>query len=100
MYTAALTKRECLRRTQLLPDAKHAHDLIAFLGAMSINAAPQLNVHVHAGPWPGADAKFVPLGLIDGAIAALREKRGLLPFDNTLPDEPPSAFLEICEVLA
>ena len=82
--------------------AEQAQDLVAFLGAMSIDNGASLVEHARAGTWPSADAdtKFVLLGLIDGAFGALREKHCLAPFDDALPGEPPSAFLKICEVLA
>jgi hypothetical protein len=56
---------------------------------------------VERGQWRSADLeiRLEILSLIDGAITALREKQGVPPFDDALPDEPANVFLAIREVL-
>jgi hypothetical protein len=82
------------------PYGETARGLIEFLGAMRLDAGPELIKRV--GPWVDADAdtRFLVLSLIGGAIAALRERSGLAPFDDALPGEPPTAFEIVRELLA
>jgi hypothetical protein len=77
-----------------------ARELVAFLdrmmpgdGAALISAAER---------WRGADAdvRFEILSLIDAAVIGLRERAGLPPFDDPLPDERPNVFLIVRELLA
>ena len=53
-------------------------------------------------PWYGADSdtRFQVLRLIDMALVQLRERHGLPPFNDALPDEPPTVFQIIREELA
>lgn len=82
------------------PYGSEARGLIDFLEAMTLTSGPELVER--SGAWLDADAdtKFLVLSLIDSAIAALREKHGLAPFDDSLPGEPPTAFQIIKECLA
>jgi hypothetical protein len=82
------------------PHASEANDLIEFLKVMTLGSGPELIKRV--GPWIDADpdTRFLVLSLIDSAIAALRERNGLAPFDDALPGQPPTAFQIIRECLA
>jgi hypothetical protein len=84
------------------PYARQAQKLVALLDALSLNGAAKLIEYVRAGPWSSADenTRFILLRLVDGAIAALREKHESPPFDGALAGEPLAAFNEIREVLA
>lgn len=77
-----------------------ARALIEFLGGMNLRDGARL-VEL-AKSWAITDAKsrHEVLALIDGAIIALRERNGLLPFDDPLPGEPANVFLKIRTVLA
>ena len=107
----ALDERDCMfgawkrwRSEQLDAALAGAHRemlqaLIAFLKTTKSDGA--LIEHVHAGNWQAADAdtRFLALRLINAAITRLREQRGLVPFDDALPGEPPTAFQIIREML-
>jgi hypothetical protein len=83
------------------PHGAAARALREFLAKMKIGDAAALIVAVGAGPWREADAdiRFEVLSLVDHAIAALRERGGLPPFDDALPGEPATAFQVIREIL-
>jgi hypothetical protein len=83
------------------PHGKAASALVAFLKAMTLDQAPALIELVEDGPWRDADpdTRFEVLALVDVAIVNLRERNGLLPFEDALPGEPPNAFLIIREML-
>jgi hypothetical protein len=74
------------------PDAQTLLDFLA-----KPHSASDLVEHVQSGPWRDADAdtRFLVFALIDAAITRQRERQGLPPFDDPLPDEPLSAFLEL-----
>jgi hypothetical protein len=57
--------------------------------------------HVQSGPWrdADADARFLVLVLVDAAVIRLRERAGLVPFDDPLHDEESNTFLTIRKLL-
>jgi hypothetical protein len=75
-----------------------------FLRTMTLESAPDLIEVVrcaHAG-WLGEadpDTRHEVLDLISRGITSLRERNGLTPYDDPMPDEPLNAFLEIREML-
>jgi hypothetical protein len=79
-----------------------ARTLVAFLNALTLDQAPDLVALVERGPWRGADpdTRYQILRLVDRSIAHVRERAGLAPFDDALPNEPPTAFQIIREALA
>jgi hypothetical protein len=85
------------------PHGAAARELREFLGRMKIGDGPALVAAIEAGSWrdANADTRFEVLAMIDRAIARLREKSGLPPFDDALPfgDEPATAFQIIREHL-
>jgi hypothetical protein len=76
------------------PHGTAAQALIGFMKVMTLDDGAALIDLVLAGPWRRADAdtRFVVLQLIDGTLVRLRERNGLAPFDDSLGDEPPTAF--------
>jgi hypothetical protein len=75
--------------------------LLSFLDRMTINQAAELIVLIEQGPWryANADVRFEVLALVDAAIIRLREKQGLVPFDDPLVGEPANVFQIIRESL-
>jgi hypothetical protein len=84
------------RLAQLLagPQGDAVRDLVGFLDGMTFEQAPALVEFIATSQLRIADAdtRFEILHLIDRAIASLREKQGLPPFDDALPGEAPTAF--------
>ena len=56
---------------------------------------------MRSGPWRDADAdtRFLILVLVDAAVIRLRERAGLVPFDDPLRDEESNTFLTIRKLL-
>ena len=75
------------------PYAEAASELLAFCKTMTRPSA--LIDFVKAGPWSDADVdvRFQILSLLDAAIITRRERMGLAPFDDALPDQPDNLFL-------
>jgi hypothetical protein len=75
--------------------------LLAFLKELSLEREAELVELVQANSWHCADpdTRYLVMRLIAGRLAQLRENAGLPPFDDPLPDEPPSVFLRIREML-
>jgi hypothetical protein len=92
------------RREALLagPHRDAAYRLIGFLENMELRDGAALIRLVEKRQWRSADLgiRLEILSLIDGAIIALREKHGMPPFDDSLPDELANVFLAIREALA
>jgi hypothetical protein len=66
-----------------------------------LETADALIEHVRANDWASADGdmRLLALRLADAAIVRLRERAGLEPFDDPLPDQPSNAFLSLRELL-
>jgi hypothetical protein len=92
-------RRERINELLAGPHGAAAQELMQFLE--QLESAPALIEFVKRGPWRNADddTRFLVLGLIDIAITEVREKRGLPPFDDALPGEPPNAFVIIRDML-
>jgi hypothetical protein len=75
--------------------------LLAFLKELTLEREAELVGFVQADSWHHADpdTRFLAMRLVGGRLATLRENAGLPPFDDPLPDEPPSTFLRIREWL-
>jgi hypothetical protein len=82
--------------------AAAARELVGFLETMTLASGLSLIELVRRGPWCGTDpdTRYGILRLIDGALAQLRESHRLPPFDDSLPDEPPTVFQIIREMLS
>jgi hypothetical protein len=75
--------------------------LLAFLKELSLEREAELVGFVQADSWhcANADIRFLVMRLVGSRLATLREDAGLAPFDDPLPGEPPSTFLQIREML-
>jgi hypothetical protein len=84
------------------PCGDAARVLIRFLETITLEQGSELIALVRNAYWSEADSntRFLILGLIDSRIAQLREQHGLAPFDDALPDEPPTVFQIVREVMA
>jgi hypothetical protein len=86
--------RQQVEQLRAGPYAAAVHELAGFLETLSLTSGPELIKLVRRGPWRDADpdTRFQILRLIDAALVQLRERRGLAPFNDALPDEPPTVF--------
>jgi hypothetical protein len=77
-----------------------ARALVDFLDHMQSDERGLIEL-VQSGPWRGADAdtRILILVLVDAAIIHLRERAGLVPFDDPLRDEESNTFLTIRKLL-
>jgi hypothetical protein len=82
------------------PHGAAAQTLIDFLDHMQSDGRDLIEL-VQSGPWGGADrdTRFLVLVLVDAAIIRLRERAGLVPFDDPLHDEESNPFLTIRKLL-
>jgi hypothetical protein len=91
-------------RLEVLLAGQHggaARELVAFLQAMTLDDGDHLVELVRAAGWArvDADTKFEVLSLINTAICAVRERAGLPPIDDALPNEAPTTFIILREML-
>jgi hypothetical protein len=77
-----------------------ARALLDFLDRMQSDECGLIEL-VQSGPWRDADAdtRFLILVLVDAAAIRLRERAGLVPFDDPLRDEESNVFLTIRKLL-
>ena len=81
-----------------LAEGPHGRDvagLLQFIDSMTIESAPALVKLVQASAWLKATderVRFEVLSIISAAIIRLRVRNGYPPFDDSLWDEPPTAF--------
>jgi hypothetical protein len=95
-------------RRQELADALAGADgaklkaLIEMLDALTLETIPHLVAFVRAGGWHTAAAStlFLARCLASETIVKLREKSGLEPFNDPLPDEPATPEQELRVVFA
>jgi hypothetical protein len=75
--------------------------LLAFLKELSLEREAELVEFIRAGTWQSADpdTRFLVMRLVGSELAKLREEAGLEPFDDPLPGDPPSVFLQVREML-
>lgn len=83
------------------PYAVAAKELHTFLSTADLDSGDRLIELVRQGPWLGADedTRYQVLRIIDHAIVYLRESNGMEPFDDPFPDEDPSVFIILREML-
>jgi hypothetical protein len=93
-------RRERLDALLAGPYGAPAQALLAFFKTMAGPTA--LIDFIKSGPWSSADegTRFEILALVDAVIMKRREKLGLAPFDDALPDQPLNAFLILRAQLA
>jgi hypothetical protein len=86
-------RRERLDALLAGPYAEPAQELLVHL--KTVTSPTGLIACIDSGPWVSADAdtRFEILSLLDAMIMKRREKMGLAPFDDALPDQPLNVFL-------
>jgi hypothetical protein len=89
--------RERLDEVLAGPHAVIATQVVEFLKTMSPGSAGALLELMRGQAWAAVDAdtKFELLHTINDAITRLRERSGLAPIDDALPDQRANAFLVI-----
>jgi hypothetical protein len=75
------------RLMEQLKQRRSARELVDFIAAEDWNAVD-------------ADTRFIALHEINNAITKLRERAGLVPIDDALPSEHPTAFQLIKSILS
>lgn len=85
-------------------DGKRLWRLHATLGHFGIEDAARMKEYVQqeVDSWLGdapKDIRYEALRLIDQRIIRIRQRAGLLPFDDPLPGEPDKAFQTIKKML-
>lgn len=93
--------RERLEEVLAGPHGTAVAQTMAFLKSMGPQSAPALIELLHEFDWSpmDADVRFVILHQITDAITKLRERSGLPPIDDPLPDQQANAFLLIKRIL-
>jgi len=93
-------KWQAERREQLMQH-EGADELIAFVETMTLEDADALIELIEHSPLRhgNREVRSLTLSLISNAIVYLRERSGLEPFDDPLPDEEPTAFFIVREML-
>ena len=88
------------RRKQLTQHAGGA-ELLTFIEHMTLHDADALIALVEASPLRSAEpsARGTALSVLNNTIVYLRESNGLDPINDPLPDEKPSAFIILREIL-
>jgi hypothetical protein len=84
------------------PHGEALKALLAFLETVTLETADGVLVEqVRLSSLQNADSdiRFLALHMISEVTVRLREERGLVPFDDVLPGEPPTAFQIIREML-
>jgi hypothetical protein len=82
--------REQLEEVLAGPRGPMIERLMFILKELSRNSAPLLLAYIRGVDWTtvDADTRFICLHEINAAIAALRERHGMDPFDDPLPGQP------------
>lgn len=100
-----LYRRERKKQLQALLDGPFGPDvrgLLSFMRTMTLSSAPGLIALVRKAIWIKAlpeDHKYILLRLVSQGIARVREKNGLSPFDDPLPDQPDKAFQTVQKII-
>jgi hypothetical protein len=86
------------------PHGRQLWKLHATLGHFGIEDAAKMKAYVQGevDSWLGAaphDIRYEALRLIDNRIIRIRQRAGLVPFDDPLPGEPDKAFQTIKKML-
>jgi len=94
-------KRE-IRKELQLKHGKQLEALIKMLKNMTLDSADELVQFIEKADWliqADAHSRVTVLSYIDDAIIRVRIQHGLSPFDDSLWDEPPTAFEIIRKLL-
>lgn len=96
-----LYRQQMAERKQALLDGPHGKDirgLLAFMRTMTPSSAPALIKTVERATWlrnADLETRYGVLSLINRSIANLRKREGLMPFEDALPGEEPTASEQI-----
>lgn len=93
-----LARKEWLMSFVSGPGGDIARSLLSWIEQVTIDDADALVARIRQSTWlrqASADMRFLILSEIDRRIIDLREKAGLNPFDDPMPDEEPNAFIII-----
>jgi hypothetical protein len=82
--------REQLEEVFRGPHGPMIERLMVVLKELSLQSAPLLLAYIRGVDWGTVDAntRFIVLHEINAAIAAMRERHGMAPFDDPLPGQP------------
>jgi hypothetical protein len=100
-----LYRQHVAERKQALLDGPHGKDirgLLSFVRTMTPSSAPALVKLVENAAWlrtADDETRYGVLSLINRGIINLRKREGLMPFEDALPDEPPTASEQIKNLL-
>jgi hypothetical protein len=96
-------RREQIDQLLTGPFAEATQTLIDFLTTMALagDQAKSLIELVQSGPWQNADddSRFTILNLINERIVALREEKGLPPFDDPINTQSRNVSVILRELL-
>lgn len=102
---AAGYRADLRRRTEALRDGPHGaqvRELMRFARTMGLSDGPALVRRVEASGLAeamGASDRALLLTILSSAIQRLRERNGLPPLDDPLPDQPLNVFERIKRIL-
>lgn len=101
----AMRKAELKQLFNSEPHGRQLWKLHATLGHFSINDAARMKEYIlrEVDSWLGAapkDIRYEALRIIDTRIIRIRQRAGLLPFDDPLPGEPDRVFQTIKKMLS
>jgi hypothetical protein len=93
--------REELEETLAGPHGPMIERLAFILKALTVESAPLLLAYIRGVNWATVDypTRLVVLHEINAAITKLRERSGLLPFDDGFPGDRPNVFQTIRTIL-
>ena len=94
-------RRELFDAVLAGPYGDAARATVTVLETLTLENTDELVTTIAAGPWAAApaSARSVLLSAVDMALVTARERAGLAPFSDPLPDMPPGAFQTIRKLL-
>ena len=83
------------------PSGALVEQLLEILRELTLRDGAALVAFARSQSWCDVDrdTRDICLFAIDGCITKLRERNGMHPFDDPLPDQPPNIFLTIKEIV-
>ena len=83
------------------PSGALVEQLLEILGKLTLRDGAALIAFVRSQDWHAVDpgTRYVCLHAIDGAVAKLREKAGMTPFDDALEGAPATVFQVVKQMM-
>jgi hypothetical protein len=83
------------------PHGNKVHELLGFLGGMTVRSMPELLNLIRTQNWQTIDAetRLTVLHEVNEAITRVREEHGAAPFNDALPGQPDTGFLIVKQLL-